>query len=196
MVGTRGATALARAFLIDTASLAARCDAAVTIVAFAPPSARDRVSAVFPGARLVAQPRGSFGTRLAGALDAGLERAQAVVLIGTDSPTLEARLIGAAFAALAGGADCVLGPSRDGGYYLIGCRARLPRTLFSSMPWSTTAVFSTTRDRIHAAGLRLALLPERYDVDDAASLALLRADRAGLRRAPATATTLRELGAA
>ncbi|MDQ6858716.1 MAG: TIGR04282 family arsenosugar biosynthesis glycosyltransferase [Chloroflexota bacterium] len=195
-VGTPASTALARAFLTDTATLAARCEAGVTIVACAPPSAAGRMSVAFPGARLVAQPRGSLGTRLADALDAGLERAHAVVLIGTDSPTLDPRIVQAAFTELNGGADCVLGPSRDGGYYLIGCRTHLPRTLFSSMPWSTAAVFSTTRERVRAAGLRLAVLPEGYDVDDAVSLALLRSDQAGLRRAPATAATLREIGLA
>lgn len=195
-VGTRASTALAHAFLVDTASLATRFGAGIIVVAFAPPSAADRFGEAFPGARLAAQQRGSFGRRLADALDAGLERARAVVLIGTDSPTLSPRILDAAFAALAGGADCVLGPSRDGGYYLIGCRARLPRAVFSPMPWSTRAVFAITRDRVQAAGLRLALLPQRYDVDDAASLAHLHGDRVGLRRAPATAAALRKLGAA
>lgn len=194
-VGGRASTVLAHAFLLDTASVAARCGAGSTVVAFAPPSAAGRIGGLFPGADLVAQRRGSFGTRLARALDAGLERARAVVLIGTDSPTLDLRILDAAFVALAGGgADCVLGPSRDGGYYLIGCIAPLPPTVFSPMPWSTGAVFAITRDRVRAAGLRLAVLPALYDVDDAVSLALLRADRAGLRRARATAAALRELG--
>ena len=195
-VGTRGSTALAHAFLVDTAALAGQTCADARLVAFAPPSAADRFAVVFPGAALVAQPRGSFGTRLARALDAGLERARSVVLVGTDSPTLDPRIVDAAFAALAHGVDCVLGPSRDGGYYLIGCRARLPPGVFSPMPWSTSCVLSLTRERVRGAGLRLRLMPERYDVDDAASLAVLRADRAGLRRAVATAATLRALDVA
>ena len=195
-VGTRGSTALAHAFLADTAALAGRTCADATLVAFAPPSAADRFAVVFPGAVLVAQPRGSFGTRLARALDAGLERARAVVLIGSDSPTLDPRIVDAAFTALADGVDCVLGPSRDGGYYLIGCQMRLPRTLFSPMACSTHRVFAMTRERVIAKGLRLTLMPERYDVDDAASLAMLLADRAGLRRAVATAATLRGLDVA
>ena len=64
------------------------------------------------------------------------------------------------------------------------------------MPWSTSRVLSLTRERVRGAGLRLRLMPERYDVDDAASLAVLRADRAGLRRAVATAATLRALDVA
>ena len=195
-IGSRDSTMLARAFLLDTAGLANRCAPIATTVVFAPPSATERISRAFPGARCVAQPRGSFGTRLAHAIDAGLAHAHAVVLIGTDAPTLDDRIVDAAFTKLDQGADCVLGPSCDGGYYLIGCRARLPESVFREMPWSTATVFAMTRDRVRAAGLRLAVLPERYDVDDAASLALLRADRAGLRRAPATAAALRELGAA
>ena len=92
-VGTRGSTALAHAFLADTAALAGRTCADATLVAFAPPSAADRFAVVFPGAALVAQPRGSFGTRLARALDAGLERARAVVLTnasGGVNPTYRA----------------------------------------------------------------------------------------------------------
>lgn len=195
-IGLRASTALAHAFLRDTAALARRAGADLVIVAFAPPSARDRIGAIFPGARLVAQPRGPFGTRFASALAAGRARAHGVVLIGTDSPTLDPAIVHAAFAALESGADCALGPSRDGGFYLIGCSVALPSPLFRRMPWSTSAVFAMTRARARAAGLHVAELPERYDVDDAASLELLRADRSGLRRARATAAALRELDAA
>ena len=195
-IGPGASTALAHAFLRDTATLAQRGGAGVIAVAFAPPSARARVGEVFRGAALVAQPRGSFGTRLASALAAGRARARHVVLIGTDSPTLAPRIVRAAFAALESGTDCVLGPSRDGGFYLIGCSVPLPPLVFRRMPWGTPAVFAMTRDRARAAALRVAELPECYDVDDAAALALLRADRAGLRRARATAAALRGLDAA
>ena len=195
-VGPRASTALAHAFLCDTAALAKRCDADAIVVAYAPPSARDRVRRIFPGARLVAQPRGSFGTRLAAALARARALARDVVLIGTDSPTLDPRIVREAFAALAEGADCVLGPSQDGGFYLIGCSVPLEQPLFRRMPWSTSAVFALTRDRARAAGLHVTELPEGYDVDDAASLELLRADRPGLRRARATAAALRGLDAA
>jgi rSAM/selenodomain-associated transferase 1 len=196
VIGPLASTALAHAFLCDTAVLAERSAADTILVAFAPPSAADRVAAVFTGARLVAQPRASFGTRLARAIEAGRARARHVVLIGSDSPALDPRIVRDAFAALESGAGCVLGPSRDGGFYLIGCSAPLPPSLFQRMPWSTSAVFALTRDRARAAGVAVALLPEAYVVDEAASLALLRADRAGLRRARATAAALRRVDAA
>lgn len=195
-VGRRASTALAHAFLRDTAAVAQRCRADIILVAFAPPSTADRVGGVFAGARLVAQPRGSFGTRLERALEAGCARARHVVLIGTDAPTLNPRIVRDAFVALESGAGCVLGPAQDGGFYLIGVRAPLPPLFFHGMPWSTPAVFGLTHERARAAGLRITVLPECYDVDDAASLRLLRADRAGLRRARATAVALRRLDAA
>jgi uncharacterized protein len=194
-IGPRAATVLAHAFLEDTAALAGRCGADLTLVAFAPPAAAERIAGLFPGAGLVAQPRAPFGTRLGHALEAGRARAQKVVLIGTDSPTLDPRVVREAFAALESGAGCVLGPARDGGFYLIGCSGPLPATLFCRMPWSGTAVFALARDRARAAGLSVRVLPAGYDVDDATSLALLRADRAGLRRAPSTAAALRRLDA-
>lgn len=195
-IGARASAALAHAFLRDTAALAQCCEADTILVAFAPGSAADKVGAVFAGARLVVQPRGSFGARLAAALEAGRARSHNVVLIGTDSPTLDPRIVRDAFVALESGAGCVLGPARDGGFYLIGCSAPLPPSLFQRMPWSTSAVFALIRDRARAAGVAVARLRVAYDVDDAASLGLLRADRAGLRRARATAAALRRLGAA
>lgn len=195
-IGARASTALAHAFLRDTAALAARSLADTIVIAFAPPSAADRVACVFAGAHLSPQPPASFGTRLTVALEAGRARARHVVLIGTDSPGLDPRIVRDAFVALEAGADCVLGPSHDGGFYLIGCSAALPASLFRRMPWSTRAVFALTRDRARAAGVALVVLPQSYDVDDAASLELLRADGAGLRRARATAAALRDLDVA
>lgn len=189
-IGARGSRKLAHAFLQDTATLAGRAGADTTVVAFAPPSARAPIARRFPAATLAPQPRGAFGTRLAHALDAGHAVAGAVVLIGTDSPTLDPWILQSAFTALAAGADCVLGPSQDGGYYLIGCVRPLPRTLFHDVPWSTPEVYRLTRDRARAAGLQVAELPAWYDVDDAASLALLRSDRRGLLRATATRAVL------
>ena len=115
-----------------------------------------------------------------------------MVLIGTDSPTLPAAIVRRGFARLAR-ADCVLGPATDGGYYLIGAREPLPRSLFASMPWSSGTVGAETLRRARDAGLRVALLPTWYDVDDEAGLARLAADRA-LSRAPHTRAALLRLG--
>lgn len=190
-VGSNSATSLARAFLVDTLALSRRCGADEVVVAYAPPAARAAFATLAPAAHLVAQPRAGFGTRLRSALDAGQAKGKRVVLIGTDSPTLPAAIIRRGFAHLER-VNCVLGPAIDGGYYLIGARERLPDSLFARMPWSSDAVASETLRRARDAGLRVALLPTWYDVDDEAGLARLATDR-GLSRARHTQAALRRL---
>ncbi|MEY4949930.1 MAG: hypothetical protein RL698_2141 [Pseudomonadota bacterium] len=103
------------------------------------------------------------------------------VLIGSDAPQLDATRIAEAFAALgpvgppgrvepAGtcGADLVLGPALDGGYYLIAMRE--PHDVFEGIAWSTPQVLEATLDRARARGLRTRLLQDDFDVDDAAAL--------------------------
>lgn len=99
---------------------------------------------------------------------AGAER---VVVIGSDSPTLSRRVLLQAFAAL-GRAQAVLGPARDGGFYLIGLRVRGQEIegLLDGVEWGGPQAFRQVRARLLAAGLRVALLPEFYDVDTAADL--------------------------
>lgn len=70
--------------------------------------------------------------------------------------------------------DAVLGPAADGGYYLIGLRAPAP-ALFRDIEWGTARVFAQTVDAAVRDGATLSLLPPWYDVDDAESLAMLRA---------------------
>jgi len=63
-----------------------------------------------------------------------------------------------------GGADLVLGPATDGGYYLIGMREPVPE-LFQGIPWSTPQVLKATLDRARELGLRVELLSPLMDVD-------------------------------
>ncbi|MFN0085747.1 MAG: TIGR04282 family arsenosugar biosynthesis glycosyltransferase [Blastocatellia bacterium] len=87
-----------------------------------------------------------------------------VIVLGADSPTLPGELIYDAFDCLEKDEDIVLGPTADGGYYLIGMRALHP-PLFENIPWSTGGVFAATTQRAAAAGLHVIELPEWYDVD-------------------------------
>ena len=174
-IGTLHAMTLARAFLADTLALAELSGADELLVAYAPRRARTEFRRIAPEARLVAQPNGVFGSRLRAALRAGHARGARVVLIGTDSPTLPATTLRAAFKRL-DAADVVLGPATDGGYYLIGARRPLPSTVFARMPWSTTTVAAETLRRLAAAELRVAVLPRWYDVDDATGVARLSRD--------------------
>lgn len=103
-------------------------------------------------------------------LDAGN---RSVCLLNSDSPTLPVGYLVAAATALAGPADrLVLGPARDGGYYLIGMK-RAHRRLFQDIDWSTERVFRQTLARADELGLPVFELPVWYDVDDVASLRLL-----------------------
>ncbi|MFN2519815.1 MAG: TIGR04282 family arsenosugar biosynthesis glycosyltransferase [Candidatus Limnocylindria bacterium] len=192
-VGRFAARDLARAFLRDTLAVAQAARPDQTLIVFAPRAARHHFARLAPRATLVAQPRTGFGPRLAYALGAGIGMSRAVVLIATDAPTLRAASIGEAFESLESGRDLVLGPSDDGGYYLIGCRAPLPPSLFAHMPWSTAAVLQITLQRARSLGIDVALLEPWYDVDDEVSLGRLRADAAGLSRAAHTARALRDL---
>ncbi|MBI5552285.1 MAG: TIGR04283 family arsenosugar biosynthesis glycosyltransferase [Desulfobacterales bacterium] len=113
--------------------------------------------------RLVPQPEGDLGQRMRSMLDRALDQgAGQAVLVGTDVPGLTARHVHMAFEALVGH-DLVLGPSTDGGYYLVGCRR--PADLFDGIPWGTTEVLAKSLAAAHKQGLSTALLPELHDID-------------------------------
>src|SRR5262245_21947682 len=93
-----------------------------------------------------------------------------VCLIDSDSPTVPAANFAEAVELLRTSEDrVVLGPSDDGGYYLIGVKKPY-RHLFEQIDWSTERVFNQTMQRANEAGLEVKLLPTGYDVDDDASL--------------------------
>lgn len=92
----------------------------------------------------------------------GFEKA---ILIGSDSPDLPREIIEAGFAALAS-VDAVIGPSCDGGYYLIGFRAAtFLRDPFSGIPWSTEGVLKSTLAILDKKGLEVTVLPTWRDID-------------------------------
>lgn len=127
------------------------------------------------------QPTGDLGDRML----ACFESAGALVLIGSDCPSLEPQDLRAAAAALADGADAAIAPAEDGGYGLIAARRPLP-LLFHAMPWSTPWVASLTRERAAAAGLALRETRTIWDVDTPADYRRLVA--AGLMRSEEPAT--------
>lgn len=91
-------------------------------------------------------------------------------LIGSDSPTLPGEAIAAAARRLARAGDrVVLGPTDDGGYYLIGLKHAHHR-LFADIEWSTERVLAQTMERAASMNLEVETLPVCYDVDDAGSL--------------------------
>jgi hypothetical protein len=128
------------------------------------------------------QAQGDLGHRMQAFFAGEFEsRASRVVLIGSDSPTLDPTIVISAFLCLEG-RDIVLGPSTDGGYYLVGCRRAVP-PIFAGIDWSTPAVLEQTIERLRDTGLSLALLPPWYDVDTPEDWNLLRAHLLALHRA-------------
>jgi rSAM/selenodomain-associated transferase 1 len=94
----------------------------------------------------------------------------ALCLIDSDSPTVPAENFEQAVELLSTSEDrVVLGPSDDGGYYLIGIK-KPHRHLFAQIDWSTERVLNQTMERATEIGLEVKLLPTGYDVDDGASL--------------------------
>ena len=95
-----------------------------------------------------------------------------VVVIGADTPQLTTVTIDDAFAAL-DNHDVVIGPSTDGGYYLIGMRDQC-HDLFSDISWSAETVLNETLDRARSLSLTVKTLPAMTDVDQLDELHLLR----------------------
>lgn len=125
-------------------------------------------SASFQGFRVIAQPEGDLGTRMAAAFDAGV-----AALVGTDIPALTADYVERALAAL-DDVDLVIGPVEDGGYCLIAMKA--PHTqVFRGIPWSTPRVLSATLDAARGLELTVRMLEPLWDVDDAADFERWRA---------------------
>lgn len=110
------------------------------------------------------QGQGSLGRRLQTAFAETLSRgAQRVAIIGSDCPSVTSRDIEEAWSALETN-DVVIGPARDGGYWLIGLRQPQP-TLFDGIAWSTETVLRETLHRAEVVGLRVKFLRELSDVD-------------------------------
>jgi uncharacterized protein len=129
------------------------------------------------GALLIPQRGDGFGERLlATAEDLFACGFAAVCLIDSDSPTVPtAEYVSAAKLLLAPFQRAVLGPSEDGGYYLIGLQ-RPHAHIFEAITWSTAVVTAQTLNRAAEIHLQVELLREWYDVDDAASLDRLHAE--------------------
>lgn len=129
--------------------------------------------ALDPGESVPVSPVPAFlqqGADLGERLFDGLAKAAAehdlVAAIGSDHPELPISHIHGGFDKLAAGAQVVLGPATDGGYYLVGTtRQTLNREIFSGIDWSTERVLESTLERCHDLGLAVELLPTGADVD-------------------------------
>lgn len=193
------AAELYRAFVLDCAEALASARADRKIVAYAPAAGGERVRQLLEAVgrfEYVAQPEGDLGERMARLMRRSFaEGASRTVIVGSDCPSLPPQVIEDGLELLRRAA-VVLGPSTDGGYYLIGL-SQPDEGLFRSITWSTGSVLGET-----IAALRpeadLALLPPWYDVDTPAEASLLRVhlealERAGQGRAGRSLAALRRL---
>jgi glycosyltransferase A (GT-A) superfamily protein (DUF2064 family) len=116
-----------------------------------------------------------------------------LLVLGADTPHVALDALRSAARALEAGADVVLGPAADGGYWLVGLRAPTP-ALFAAVAWGTATVLETTLDRARALGLAVHLVEPTFDVDEPADVLRLQGLLAcGALVLPETARTLARL---
>ncbi len=113
-----------------------------------------------------------LGERMHLALWSQRDVGSGALLVGTDCPFLQVEDLQQAAHALHEGADAVIGPAQDGGYYLIGVRES-DMAVFSGVPWGSGRVLATTRQKFRDLGWRWCELATRCDVDRPADLAAL-----------------------
>ncbi len=186
------AASLAACFALDTLACVSRVVPEV-VVAYDPADGRAQLEALFRNDDLhwLEQRGEGLGGRIESAAAHGFGLGGGpVVIVGADSPTLPPPFVARAVAALsAAESDVALGPTEDGGYYLVGLR-RAAGDLFRDVAWSTPHAYRQTADNAARAGLRTLELPRWYDVDTPADLLRLRdelfADEGARTRAPHT----------
>ncbi len=106
-----------------------------------------------------------LGDRMSNAFKEILQKHPSVCIIGSDCPTLSVGILNQSFEMLQNH-DFVVGPSTDGGYYLLGISSKKYEFLFKNMEWSTENVLSETLQRIAENEKTVALLPALTDVDE------------------------------
>ena len=166
------------------------------IIAYTPAEARSDLQALIGDDVLyIPQIGANLGERLASATQWATEQGYTkILLVGSDSPTLPISYISKALILL-DSRDVVIGPSTDGGYYLIGFSAtNIAMTgpfIFEEIAWSTADVLQQTVTSIQSLKATIGLLPPWYDIDTAEDLAFLHAHISVMRLAGDTVQAVR-----
>jgi rSAM/selenodomain-associated transferase 1 len=164
--------ALYRAFLADTLDLVRRLGWE-RVCLIHPRGEAPRLRQFAPDVNLLEQPSPGLGRALQHAFAWHFEHGfEKVILIGSDNPTLGMAPLVAAEAALSDAQDLTVGPTSDGGYYLIGMR-QPHLAVFERIEWSTSRVYAQTVERAQALGLNVHAVDQWYDVDEPADLSRL-----------------------
>ena len=117
------------------------------------------------------QGEGDLGERIERILTLGLQQSAAVMAVGADSPAFTAAHVEAAIEYL-WSYDAVVGPSLDGGFYLLALR-RCPQGLFAGLPWSSVETCKALDARLREHAFSIAHLEPLFDVDTPADLRIL-----------------------
>jgi rSAM/selenodomain-associated transferase 1 len=187
-LGPERAAELAEAFLEDTVAMVRTLDWAECIIAATAMFARR----YFKPEEVWLQSEGDLGERLEKVLRLALKRRPIVLAIGADSPGLPAAYLESARQALTT-ADAVLGPSIDGGFYLIGLKD-CPVGVLEEIQWSHSTTLAATVAKLEQFGLKTVLINPWYDVDGHEDLERLRRQLANdPSAAPRTAELLQRM---
>lgn len=185
-VSPEQAASLYRAFLADWCETLAELSNVDLVIAYTPIEGLPELQTLIgDDVTYIPQTGTGLGQRLTSATQWAAEnRYNKILLVGSDSPTLPLSYI---FQAVVGldARDVVIGPSTDGGYYLIGVSSKNLTTtvpfVFEEIAWSTADVFQQTVERIQTVNVTLKLLPPWYDVDTPEDLTFLHAHLSAMR---------------
>lgn len=135
-------------------------------IAFDPAKKEKEIRSWLPGPfRYVPQGPGDLGKRLSRMASYAFEKGAAkVVLIGSDCPDMDLFTLRLAFSRISTG-GAVLGPAKDGGYYLVGLSNPSQVSVFADIPWSTPRVFKATVNRLKRMRVPYSFLPLKRDID-------------------------------
>ena len=184
VLGPAGAAELYRRFLVDALTQACELRAHMVVAAAEPDQVaplRAIAQGACPEAEITTQSGADLGQRLARAFQEAFSQGyHSAMVMGTDLPSLPFDRVRRALSLLRAGdvrrgrrCELVLGPCLDGGYYLIGLTAPVPR-LFEHMDWGSRTVLVDTLRRAQTMRLSASLLEPWYDVDTPEDLAVLR----------------------
>ncbi len=171
------AAELYHCFLQDKVAQVQAVKGAQPVLSYTPQGEVAFFEGLAPDFLLLPQEGPDLGARLAHTFGELFARGHRIVCaIDSDSPTLPSSYLTRAVTLLGQPeVDLLLGPSEDGGYYLIGLK-HLHRELFEGISWSSDRVLHQTRERAAALCLRVVSLPPWYDVDTPEDLARLERD--------------------
>ena len=169
------AAALSRSLLVDQLNHLQELARTDFYLAFAPDDAQCLMEQLAPSCfHLFPQQGNDLGSRMAAVFERLFQMGhKSIALIGGDLPPVPLGFFKQAYALLESSQTrVVLGPSRDGGYYLVGSNQPTPE-IFAGMNWSHSEVLKETKNRLASLRVDYCLLPLSFDIDTVENLRYL-----------------------